>query len=232
MLNSHFFLVFFIYLCIIKFFSILKFKKEKMLLEINSKNPDSRKITKVARVLDEGGVVIYPTDSVYGLGCDIYNQKAVARICQIRGIDPAKANLTFICKDIQQLSKFVYQIDNQLFRLLKDNVPGAFTFIFKANKEVPRHFKNRRKTIGVRVPNSPIALAILEALGRPILSISLKIDDEEEEFIIEPSLIHDDFQKRVDIVIDGGMGNDEPSTVVDCTTDDFEIIREGKGVLK
>jgi len=203
-----------------------------MLLELHSQNPSARKVQLVANTLVKGGVIIYPTDSVYGLGCDIFNQKAVARICQIRRIDPAKANLTFICKDIQQLSKYVYQIDNQLFRLLKDNVPGAFTFIFKANKEVPRHFKNRRKTIGVRVPNNPIALAILEELGRPILSISLKSDDEEEDFIVDPSLIHDDFQKRVDIVIDGGMGSDEPSTIVDCTTDDYEILREGKGVLK
>ena len=120
-----------------------------MLLELNSKNPSARKIQKVADTLDQGGVIIYPTDSVYGLGCDIFNQKAVARICQIRRIDPAKANLTFICKDIQQLSKYVFQIDNELFRLLKSNVPGAFTFIFKANKEVPRHFKNKRKTINL-----------------------------------------------------------------------------------
>jgi tRNA threonylcarbamoyl adenosine modification protein (Sua5/YciO/YrdC/YwlC family) len=203
-----------------------------MLLELNTQNPSARKVQMVVDTLEKGGVIIYPTDSVYGLGCDIFNQKSVARICQIRRIDPAKANLTFICKDIQQLSKYVYQIDNQLFRLLKDNVPGAFTFILKANKEVPRHFKNRRKTVGVRVPNSPIALAILEVLGRPILSISLKTDDKEEDFIVDPSLIHDDFQKRVDIVIDGGMGSDEPSTIVDCTTDNFEIIREGKGVLK
>jgi tRNA threonylcarbamoyl adenosine modification protein (Sua5/YciO/YrdC/YwlC family) len=206
--------------------------KIRMLLEINPKNPDARKIAQVVKALEKGGVIIYPTDSVYGLGCDIFNQKAVARICQIRKIDPEKANLTFICKDIQQLSKYVHQINNQLFRLLKNNVPGAFTFILNANKEVPRHFKNKRKTIGVRVPNNPIALSILEELGRPILSISLKTDDEEEEFVVNPSLLHDDFQKRVDIVIDGGEGNDEPSTVVDCTTDDIEIIREGKGVLK
>lgn len=204
-----------------------------MFLEINPKNPDARKVAKVVESLEKGGVIIYPTDSVYGLGCDIFNAKAVSRICQIRGIDPATANLTFICKDIQQLSKYVYQIDNELFRLLKNNVPGAFTFIFKANKEVPRHFKNKRKTIGVRVPNNPVALAILEELGRPILSISLKSDEtQSEEFPMNPSLIYDDFQNRVDVVIDGGMGNDEPSTIVDCTTNDFEILREGKGVLE
>ena len=204
-----------------------------MFLEINPKNPDARKVNKVVKILEKGGVIIYPTDSVYGLGCDIFNQKAVERICNIRGINPEKANLTFICKDIKQLSKYVYQIDNQLFRLLKENIPGAFTFILKANKEVPRHFKNKRKTIGVRVPNNPVALAILEELGRPILSISLKGDAEsDDDFPIDPSLIYDDFEKRVDVVIDGGMGNNEPSTIVDCTSDDFEIIREGVGELK
>ena len=202
-----------------------------MFLEIHPDNPDARKIKQVITTLEKGGIIVYPTDSVYGLGCDILNQKAVGRICQIRKINPEKANLTFICKDIKQLSQYVYQIDNQLFKLLKNNLPGPFTFIFKANKEVPRHFKNKRKTIGVRVPNNPIALTILEELGRPILSISLKSDDSDDEFPIHPSLIYDDFQNLVDIVIDGGMGSDEPSTIVDCSEGGVEIIREGKGEL-
>lgn len=202
-----------------------------MLLELHTQNPNPRKIKTIVETLEKGGVIIYPTDSVYGLGCDIFNAKAVGRICQIRGIDPAKANLTFICKDIKQLAFYVYQIDNQLFRMLKDNIPGAFTFILNANKEVPRHFKNRRKTIGVRVPNNPIALAILEELGRPILSISLQGENNEDEFPMIPYLIYDDFKNRVDIVIDGGVGSDEPTTVVDCTQNEIEIIREGKGVL-
>jgi len=202
-----------------------------MFLEIHPDNPDKRKIKQVIATLEKGGVIIYPTDSVYGLGCDILNQKAVGRICKIRKINPEKANLTFICKDIKQLSQYVYQIDNQLFKVLKNNLPGPFTFIFKANKEVPRHFKNKRKTIGVRVPNNPIALTILEELGRPILSISLQGDESDDEFPIHPSLIYDDFQNLVDIVIDGGIGNDEPSTIVDCSDGGIEIIREGKGEL-
>ncbi len=202
-----------------------------MLLEIHPDNPDTRKIKQVITTLEKGGIIVYPTDSVYGLGCDILNQKAVGRICKIKKINPEKANLTFICKDIKQLSQYVYQIDNQLFKLLKNNLPGPFTFIFKANKEVPRHFKNKRKTIGVRVPNNPIALTILEELGRPILSISLKNDDADDDFPVHPSLIYDDFQNLVDIVIDGGMGSDEPSTIVDCSDGEVEIIREGKGVL-
>ena len=204
-----------------------------MLLEIHPINPDTRKIKKVIDALEKGSVIIYPTDSVYGLGCDILNQKAVGRICQIRKIDPEKANLTIICKDIKQLANYAHQIDNQLFKILKENLPGAFTFIFKANKQVPRHFKNKRKTIGIRVPNNPIALAILEDLGRPILSISLKNEEEDDnEFLVNPSLIYDNFEKRVDIVIDGGMGSDEPTTVVDCSDGGIEIIREGKGVLQ
>ena len=203
-----------------------------MLLKINPQNPDVRKIKMTAESLEKGGVIIYPTDSVYGLGCDIFNQKAVEKICRIRSINPEKANLTFICKDIKQLSQYVYQIDNELFRVLKNNLPGAFTFIFKANKEVPRHFKNKRKTIGVRVPNNPIALAILEELERPILSISLKGENDDDDFPTDPSLIYDDFQNRVDIVIDGGYGNDEPSTIVDCSNGGIEIIREGKGELR
>lgn len=214
------------------FFLLHLGKNTNMLLEVNTINPNPRKIKRVVDSLEKGGVIIYPTDSVYGLGCDILNQKAVEKICRIRGINPAKANLTFICRDIKQLSQYVYQIDNQLFKVLRNNLPGAFTFIFKANKEVPRHFKNKRKTIGVRVPNNPIALAILEELGRPILSISLQGDESEEDFPIIPYQIYDDYKNRVDIVIDGGIGNDEPSTIIDCSDGGIEIIREGKGVLQ
>ena len=204
-----------------------------MLLEIHPDNPDARKIKIVADRLLKGDIIIYPTDTVYGLGCDIMNQKAVERICRIRKLNPAKANLTFICKDLSQLAFYAHQIDNQLFRVLKVNTPGAFTFILKANKEVPRHFKNKRKTVGIRVPNTPIAEAIIEEMGRPILSISLKSDeDEDEDYITDPYLMHEKFEKLVDIVIDGGVGGTDPSTVIDCTSDELEIIREGKGELK
>ena len=201
-----------------------------MLLEIHPDNPDNRKIKIVADRLSKGDIIIYPTDTVYGIGCDIFNQKAVERVCRIRKLNPEKANLTFICKDLSQLAFYAHQIDNQLFRLLKQNIPGAFTFILKANKEVPRHFKNRRKTIGIRVPNNAIAQAIIEEVGRPILSISLK-SEEDEDYPTDPSSMHEQFEKLVDIVIDGGEGGTNPSTVVDCTNDEIEIIREGKGEL-
>ena len=203
-----------------------------MLLEINPDNPDVRKIKMVAERLSKGDIIIYPTDTVYGIGCDILNQKAVERVCRIRALNPAKANLTFICKDLAQLSTYVHQIDNQLFRMLKQNIPGAFTFIFKANKLVPRHFKNKRRTVGIRVPNNEIAQSIIEKLDRPILSISLNPKDDNDEYLVEPYLMHEQYEKLVDIVIDGGVGGTEPSTVVDCTGEEIEIIREGKAELR
>ena len=202
-----------------------------MLLEINPDNPDVRKIKIVASRLSKGDIIIYPTDTVYGLGCDIFNQKAVERVCRIRQLNPQKANLTFICNDLSQLAFYAHQIDNQLFRTLKQNIPGAFTFILKANKEVPRHFKNKRRTVGIRVPNNAIATAIIEELGRPILSISLNPKDDNDEYLIDPYLMHEKYEKLVDIVIDGGEGGTEPSTVVDCSGDEIEIIREGKDEL-
>jgi len=202
-----------------------------MLLEIHPENPDVRKIKIVASRLSKGDIIIYPTDTVYGLGCDIFNQKAVEKVCRIKQLNPEKANLTFICKDLSQLAFYAHQIDNQLFRMLKQNIPGAFTFILKANKEVPRHFKNKRKTVGIRVPNNAIAQAIIEEVGRPILSISLNAEDDEDRYLTDPYLMHERFEKLVDIVIDGGEGGTEPSTVIDCSNDEIEIIREGKGDL-
>lgn len=202
-----------------------------MLLEIHPENPDIRKVKIVAQRLSKGDIIIYPTDTVYGIGCDIFNQKAVERVCRIKKLNPEKANLTFICKDLSQLAFYVHHIDNQLFRTLKQNIPGAFTFILKANKEVPRHFKNKRKTVGIRVPNNAIAQAIIEELDRPILSISLNADDEKDGILTDPYLMHERFEKLVDIVIDGGEGGTEFSTVVDCSNGEIEIIREGKGEL-
>lgn len=202
-----------------------------MLLKINAENPSDRKIRQAVEILEKGGVIIYPTDTVYGLGCDIFNHKAVERICQLRRLNPAKANLTFICSNISQLSSYASQIDNDVFKVLKHNLPGAFTFILKANNKVPKLFKNKKKTIGVRIPNNNIALAIIEELGRPILSISLKSDDEITEYFTDASEIYDDFKKQVDLVIDGGVGNNMPSTIIDCTSGSPEVIREGLGVL-
>ncbi len=202
-----------------------------MLLEINSDNPDQRKIKKVVEILEKGGIIIYPTDTIYGLGCDIFNQKAVQRLCRLRQLNPVKANLTFICKDISQLASYAHQLDNSVFKLLKRNLPGAFTFILKASGQLPKLLKNKRKTIGVRIPANSIALAIVEGLDRPILSISLKEEDEIVQYLTDPSEIHDEYFKLVDCVIDGGFGGNEPSTVVNCIGDQPEIIRQGLGDL-
>ena len=203
-----------------------------MFLEIHPDNPSERKIKQVVDTLEKGGVIIYPTDTVYGLGCDIFNQKAVDKICKIRGLNPQKANLTFVCENISQMAEFTSQLDNETFKLLKRNLPGGFTFILKANNKVPKLFKNRKKTVGIRIPDNNIAQMITEYLGRPILSISLKSDDEILEYITEPSEIYDDFRKLVDLVIDGGVGDNRPSTVVDCTGKEPVILREGKGELR
>lgn len=202
-----------------------------MLLKINPDNPEGRKIKQVVESLQEGGIIIYPTDTVYGLGCDIFNPKAVEKICRLRGLKPEKAMLSFICEDISQIADYAYQIDNEVFKVLKKNLPGPFTFVLRANNTVPKLFKNRKRTIGVRIPENNIARSIVQELGRPILSISLKSDDEILEYFTDPIDIFDDFKKLVDIVIDGGIGNNNPSTVVDCTGDDLEVIRQGAGIL-
>lgn len=202
-----------------------------MLLKINADNPEGRKIQQVADTLASGGIIIYPTDTVYGLGCDIANQDAVTRICRIRGLEPEKAMLSFICKDISQVSEFTMPIDNQTFKLMKKNLPGAFTFVLNSNNQVPKMFKNRKRTVGVRIPGHNIPLAIVEALGRPILTTSLKSDDEVLEYFTDPQDIYTDFQKLVDIVIDGGICGNNPSTIVDCTGDLPEVIRKGVGEL-
>jgi len=207
-------------------------KSLPMLLKINPDNPEGRKIDQVVDVLKDGGIIIYPTDTVYGLGCDIENAKAVERICQLRGLDPKKAMLAMICRDISQVSEYAQQIDNPVFRLLKRNLPGPFTFVLNAATSVPKMFKNRKKTIGVRVPNHQVPLAIIEKLGRPILTTSLKSDDEILEYVTDPEDIFEDFKKQVDIVIDSGPGGNTPSTVVDCTDEKPVVLRLGAGVLE
>lgn len=202
-----------------------------MLLKINSDNPDTRKVDRVVQLLQDGGVIIYPTDTVYGLGCDIFQKKAVERICRLRGLNPQKANLTIICQSISQLSEYTQQIDNSVFKLLKRNLPGPFTFIFKSSRKLPKSLDNRRKTLGLRIPDNTIAQSIIEKLGNPILSISLKSEDEIREYVTDPYEIHEDFEKLVDIVIDGGMGDNAPSTVIDLSKGEIDIIRAGKGEL-
>ncbi|PAW95680.1 threonylcarbamoyl-AMP synthase [Mucilaginibacter sp. MD40] len=203
-----------------------------MLLKIYPENPNERAIEQVADVLRKGGIIIYPTDTVYGLGCDITNQKAIEKIARIRNIKPEKANFSFICYDLSHISDYIKPIDNTTFRLLKKALPGPFTFIFNASHAVPKLLSSNKKTVGIRVPDNNVARCIVKVLGNPILSTSIHDDDDIIEYSTDPELIHEKYQDLVDIVIDGGYGENIPSTIVDCTSGDFEIIREGKGVLE
>ncbi|MDB5014716.1 MAG: tsaC 1 [Daejeonella sp.] len=203
-----------------------------MLIKIYPENPNEKSIQQAVDVLKKGGLIIYPTDTVYGLGCDITNQKAIEKICRIRGIKPEKANFSFVCYDISHISDYIKPIDNETYRVLKKALPGAFTFIFNANKNVPKLLSSNKKTVGIRVPDNNIAREIVKALGNPIISTSIRDDDEIIEYSTDPELIHEKFENVVDLVIDGGYGENIPSTIVDCTTGDFEIIRQGIGDLE
>ncbi|WP_316804385.1 L-threonylcarbamoyladenylate synthase [Pedobacter nototheniae] len=203
-----------------------------MLIKIYPENPNERAIEQVVEVLKKGGIIIYPTDTVYGLGCDITNPKAIEKICRIRGIKPEKANFSFICHDLSHIADYIKPIDNTTFRVLKKALPGPFTFIFNANNNVPKLLSSNKKTVGIRVPDNNIARCIVKELGNPILSTSIKDDDELIEYSTDPELIHEKYENLVDLVIDGGYGDNEASTVIDCTTGDFEIIREGKGDIE
>jgi len=203
-----------------------------MLIKIYPENPNEKTIEQVADVLRKGGIIIYPTDTVYGLGCDITNQKAIERICKIRNIKPEKANFSFICYDLSHISDYIKPIDNTTFRVLKKALPGPFTFIFNASHAVPKLLSSNKKTVGIRVPNNNIAREIVKVLGNPILSTSIHDEDDIIEYSTDPELIYEKYKDLVDLVIDGGYGENIPSTVVDCTNGDFEIIREGKGNLE
>lgn len=200
-----------------------------MLIRIYEENPNEKAIQQVVDVLKKGGLVIYPTDTVYGLGCDISNQKAIQKICQIRGINPDKANFSFICYDLSHISDFIKPIDTSTFRILKKYLPGPFTFILNANNNVPKLLSSNKKTVGIRVPDNNIARCIVRELGNPIISTSIHDEDDILEYSTDPELIHEKFENLVNIVIDGGYGDNVPSTIVDCTTGGFDIIRQGKG---
>ncbi len=203
-----------------------------MLLKIHPENPSSRQINTVVETLQKGGVIIYPTDTVYGLGCDIFNPKAVEKVARIKGVHPEKTNFSFICYDLSHLSDFTKLVDNNTFRLMKKYLPGPYTFILHANNRVPKLFKNKKRTVGIRVPDNNIALEIVRVLGNPIVTTSIHDDDDVLEYTTDPELIHEKYKSVVDIVIDGGYGNNVPSTVIDCTEEVPEIIREGIGNLE
>ena len=198
-----------------------------MLLQIHPDSPQPRLIKQVVESLQKGGIIIYPTDTIYGLGCDITQHKAIERICKIKNIDPAKAQLSFICRDLSHLSYYTKSIDTPVYRLLKSYLPGPYTFILPASKQVPRILESKKSTIGLRIPDNTIAMSILEGLGNPILSTSLPGDMVEE--YTDPEIMHERFGHVVDYVIDGGMGGMVQSTIVDCTGAEPVVIRKGKG---
>lgn len=198
-----------------------------MLVRIHPENPQQRLIEQVVDCLRNGGIIIYPTDTIYGLGCDIFQPKAVERICRIKEVDPQKAQLSFICRDLSHLSDYTKSISTPLYRILRNHLPGPFTFILPGSKQVPKLLKSKKETIGLRIPDNNICQAILETLGNPILSASLPGQMVEE--YTDPEIIHDRFGKLVDLVIDGGVGGFVPSTIVDCIDNEFEVTRQGKG---
>ena len=198
-----------------------------MLLRIHPENPQPRLINQVVECIKDGGVIIYPTDTIYGLGCDIKHAKAIEKICQIKNMDPQKAQLSFICSDLSHLSEYSKSIDTPLYRMLKNYLPGPYTFILPASKQVPKILQSKKSTIGLRVPDNNICQQILTMLGNPILSTSLP--GEMVEDYTDPEIIYDRFENLVDFVIDGGIGGMTPSTIVDCTTDEWTILRQGLG---
>ena len=199
-----------------------------MLIRIHPENPQARKLTMVKDCLDDGGIIAYPTDTIYGLGCSILHHEAVEKICAIKKVDPEKAQLSFICADLSDLSTYAKSIDNALYRILKKTLPGPYTFILPASKQVPKILQSKKKTIGLRIPNNKIALSIIETLGHPILSASFPGENVED--YTDPEIIYENWSNQIDMVVDGGIGGIVPSTVIDCTTDEFVLLRQGLGV--
>ncbi len=201
-----------------------------MLIKIYPENPNIREIDKVVQMLRDGGLVIYPTDTVYAIGCDALNVRAVEKICKMKNIDPRKVNLSIICYDLSNISEYV-KVDTPTFKLMKQHLPGPFTFILNANSNLPKIYKNR-KTVGIRVPDNNIIRELVKELGNPILTTSIHDKDDMDEYSTDPELIHEKYENNVDIVIDGGIGGIEPSTIVDYTGEEPEITRQGKGILE
>ena len=201
----------------------------RMLIKLYNENPNPREIEKVVSVLREGGIVIYPTDTLYGMGCDALNVRAVEKICNMKGINPQKSNLSIICNDLSDISEYA-KVSTPTFKLMKRNLPGPFTFILPTTSSLPKIYKNK-KTVGIRVPDNNIIREIVAQLGNPVLSTSVKDEEEEIEYSVNPELIHEKWGHIAEIVIDGGIGGTEASTVVDCTSLEPEIVRQGKGML-
>ena len=204
-----------------------------MLLRLNYDNPHPKDIQLIVDCLKNDGLIIYPTDTVYSIGCDIMRPKAIEKLCKLKNIKPEKANFSFVCSDLSQLSNYSKPISNSLFRVMKKALPGPYTFILEANGNVPKLLKQNKKTVGIRVPDNVICNTIINALGNPIITTSLhNMEDDILDYYTDPEVIHNQYQKLVDIVIDGGFGNLYASTVLDCSEEDIVVIREGLGRLK
>jgi tRNA threonylcarbamoyl adenosine modification protein (Sua5/YciO/YrdC/YwlC family) len=203
-----------------------------MLIKMYPENPNARFIQMVVGCLRQGGVIIYPTDTVYAIGCDIHQPRAVERVALIKGIRPEKANFSLICEDLQHISDLTRPFSTSVYKAMKKGLPGPFTFILNANARVPKLFQSRKKTVGIRVPDNNIAREIVRELGNPIISTSVYDDDEILEYTTDPELIHEKYENLVDMVIDGGFGDNQASTVIDCTTDELLLVRQGKGQLE
>lgn len=203
-----------------------------MLLRIYPENPNEKHIRQVVDALDAGSIIIYPTDTVYAMGCDIKATKSIEKIARFKGQNPKNPDLSLIFHDMSQLSEYTVIRNNSVFKLLKRNLPGPFTFIVQANNQIPRMFKNRKKTVGIRIPQNSIILEIVRELGRPVITTSIHDPDEIIEYTTDPELIWEKYNEIADIVVDGGYGKNEASTIVDCTGDEPEIIRQGLGILE
>ena len=200
-------------------------------LKTHPENPEQRKIDNVVQVLKNGGIIIYPTDTIYGIGCDLFNKKAVAKLVQILGIKSKHLNLSFICSDISQISEYAKQLPNEVFKVMKKALPGPYTFILPSSSNVPKILDINKKTVGIRVPDNLITTSIVETLGNPIISASIRDEDSVVEYTTDPDLIYERYSSKVDIVIDGGFGKNTASTILDCTGDIIEVTREGAGDL-
>ena len=203
-----------------------------MLIRIHPQTPSQRQIQKVVEILGNDGVIIFPTDTIYAIGCDIKSPKALDRVARIKGINRKSANFSFLCYDLSQLSDYSKPISNEVYKLMRRTLPGPFTFILNASSNVPKIFGSKKKTIGIRIPRNNIISEIINELGNPIMSTSIHNEDQILEYITDPELIHEKYANLVDIVIDGGYGDNIPSTVIDCTGDEIMVVREGKGLLE
>lgn len=199
------------------------------LMKIHPVNPEGRKIARAVEILRNGGIIVYPTDTIYGVGCDLMNRKAVERLCRILGIKPQKLDLSFICNDLSHISEYARKIDTPVFKVLKKALPGPYTFILESSSRVPKILDINKKTVGIRIPDHNIPRALVRELGNPLITSSIKDDDLIKEYTTNPDEIYEDFKNKVDLVIDGGSGGNIPSSVIDCTSNNFVVIRKGLG---